>query len=151
MPEKALIRTVPHSAGHMFAMVADVERYPQFLPGCGSLKVLSRGAEGKTDWLVAQMSLVHRLIGEPLRSRVTLDRSAQHIIITYISGPLANLTCDWTFTDLEKGTSQVDFHIAFEAKGRLLGLLVAAVFEITVDRLISAFETRAAQLEAGSV
>lgn len=148
MPDRALSRTVPHSAGHMFAMVADIERYPEFLPGCGDVSILSRERDGVDEILIAQMYLAHRLIGQPLRSRVLLDRQAQKISVTYISGPLANLACDWAFSDLAEGRSRIDFHITFEAKGRLLRLLVAAVFDITVDRLVTAFETRADRLAA---
>jgi len=143
MPSKALSRTVPHSADHMFDMVADIESYPDYLPGCRATSILSRERTQGVEWLVSEMTLGHRLIGGPVRSRVRLDRQAHRIDVSYISGPLSDLTCDWVFTDLDPGTSRVDFHISFGAKSRLLALLVAAVFDITVDRLVVVFENRA--------
>ncbi|MFV2091539.1 MAG: type II toxin-antitoxin system RatA family toxin [Hyphomicrobiales bacterium] len=143
MPSKALSRTVPHSAGHMFDMVADIESYPDYLPGCRATRILSRDHTDGVEMLVSEMTLGHRLIGGPVRSRVRLDRQTHRIDVSYISGPLSELTCNWVFTDLAPGKSRVDFHISFGAKSRLLSLLVAAVFDITVDRLVVAFEKRA--------
>src|ERR1700740_668498 len=98
MPEFSTTRRVRHSAAHMFDLVADVERYPEFVPLCRSLKVRQRtsGPDG-VEMLVADMTAVYKLISERFTSRVTLDRPNLRILVEYLDGPFNRLENRWTF------------------------------------------------------
>jgi coenzyme Q-binding protein COQ10 len=144
MPTFRTSRRVRHSAQHMFDLVADVERYPEFLPLCEALKVRRRSTdeEGR-EVLVADMSVGYRAIQETFTSRVTLDRAASKILVEYINGPFRQLENRWTFRDDEAGGSTVEFYIAYEFRSRTLGLLMGAMFDKAFRKFAEAFEERA--------
>ncbi len=99
MPEFSTTRRVRHNASDMFDLVADVERYPEFVPLCGALKVRSRQEtpEGVVT-IVADMTVAYKLIRETFRSRVTLDRSNLQILVEYLDGPFSRMENRWNFT-----------------------------------------------------
>ncbi len=135
---------VPQSAAQMFALVADVERYPEFLPGCRALVVTSREKQDEdTDTLTADMLVGYRMFEEMFKSRVMVNRSALTIDIHYLKGPFRHLDNNWRFRDLDRGGSEIEFYISFELRSRGLGLLVSGLFEHVFVRMIDAFETRA--------
>jgi coenzyme Q-binding protein COQ10 len=143
MPSERLVRRVPHSAGQMFDLVADMERYPEFLPGCRDLEVLSREESEGAVHLVVVMRVGYRRLTERFTSKVRADRGSLAIDVDYVDGPMHNLTNRWRFGDLEGGGSEIDFRIAFELKSRRLGLLVSALFDRVFLRFVDAFEKRA--------
>ena len=98
MPQYSNKRRVRHAAGEMFDLVADVERYPEFVPLCRSLKVRQRkpAADG-VEVLVADMTAAYKLISEKFTSRVTLDRPNLQILVEYLDGPFSRLENRWTF------------------------------------------------------
>ncbi|MFO1151292.1 MAG: type II toxin-antitoxin system RatA family toxin [Alsobacter sp.] len=145
MPTFRTSRRVRHSAAHMFDLVADVERYPEFLPLCEALKVRRRSTdeEGR-EVLVADMTVGYRAIQETFTSRVTLDRAASKILVEYINGPFRQLENRWTFKDDEAGGgSTIEFYIAYEFRSRTLGLLMGAMFDKAFRKFAEAFEERA--------
>jgi coenzyme Q-binding protein COQ10 len=144
MPSFRSTRRVRHSAAEMFALVADVESYPQFLPLCEALKVRRRApeAEGR-EILVADMSVGYKAIQETFTSRVELDRTNLKILVEYIDGPFRQLENRWTFQDEPGGGSTVDFYIAYEFRSRTLGLLMGAMFDKAFRKCAEAFEQRA--------
>jgi coenzyme Q-binding protein COQ10 len=145
MPTFRTSRRVRHSAAHMFDLVADVERYPEFLPLCEGLKVLRRTTdEDGREVLVADMTVGYRAIHETFTSRVTLDRPGSKILVEYINGPFRQLENRWTFKDDEAGGgSTVEFFIAYEFRSRTLGLLMGAMFDKAFRKFAEAFEERA--------
>jgi coenzyme Q-binding protein COQ10 len=145
MPTFRTSRRVRHSAAHMFDLVADVERYPEFLPLCEALKVRRRTTdEDGREVLVADMSVGYRAIQETFTSRVTLDRAGSKILVEYINGPFRQLENRWTFKDDEAGGgSTVEFYIAYEFRSRTLGLLMGAMFDKAFRKFAEAFEERA--------
>lgn len=144
MPTRRVVHTVPQSAEQMFGLVADVERYPRFLPGCKALKVLSRREDGGKTFLVADMVVGYKMVTETFRSEVTINPEEKTIKVHYVRGPFSHLDNDWQFRDMPDGGSEIGFYIDFELKQRRLGLLVGGLFEHVFMRLIDAFERRAA-------
>jgi coenzyme Q-binding protein COQ10 len=144
MPQFRTTRRVHHSADNMFSLVADVEKYPQFLPLCTGLRVLRRETkEEGGDVLVANMSVGYRMIHETFTTRVTLDRPNLSIFVEYLSGPFSHLENTWKFRAIDEHACDVDFYISYEFKSRTLGLLVLSVFDTAFRKYTTAFERRA--------
>jgi len=144
MPQFRTTRRVRHSADNMFSLVADVEKYPQFLPLCTGLKVRRRETkEDGTEVLVANMSVGYRMIQETFTTRVTLDRPKSSIFVAYLSGPFSHLENTWKFNPVDDHSCDVDFYISYEFKSRTLGLLVLSVFDTAFRKYTTAFEQRA--------
>src|SRR6476620_1262961 len=123
MPMFNSTRRVRHSPEQMFALVADVEKYPQFLPLCEDLQIRRRTArEGGGEVLVADMSVGYKAIRETFTSRVTLDPSSLKILVEYVDGPFRYLENRWTFRPHPDGC-EVSFFISYEFASRMLGLL----------------------------
>lgn len=144
MPSFRTTRRVPHSATNMFDLVADVERYPEFLPLCTGLRVLRRlpAEEGK-ETLVAEMSVGYKAISERFTTKVTTDRPALAIHVSYIDGPFKYLENRWEFVPVDGGGSEVRFSIDYEFRSRTLGLVMGAMFERAFRMFTTAFESRA--------
>jgi coenzyme Q-binding protein COQ10 len=145
LPTFETTRRVPFTAEQMFAVVADVERYPQFVPLCEQLIVRERAQNGADTILTATMSVGYRAIRETFTSRVTLMPAQREIDVTKIDGPFARLTNHWRFRDVPGG-SEVHFHIDYAFASRTLSLLMGAVFDKAVRKYTEAFETRARAL-----
>lgn len=144
MPQFANKRRVRHSASQMFDLVADVERYPQFVPLCQSLRVRHRmvNPDG-TETIVADMSVSFQLVRETFTSRVTLDRPNLKIVVEYLKGPFSRLQNRWTFDAKSDDACDVNFFIAYEFKSRMLAVLMGAMFDAAFQKFASAFEKRA--------
>ena len=136
-------RTVTHSADQMFDLVADVERYPAFVPLCQDLRVRDRRAVQPREVLTADMTVAYKMFAETFKSRVTLDRPGRTILVEYLDGPFRTLENRWRFKDLPRGGSEVDFYIAYALKSFALDLLIGGVFDKVYQRMVEAFETRA--------
>jgi coenzyme Q-binding protein COQ10 len=127
----------------MFDLVADVERYPLFLPLCEGLKVRTRvPGEGGRETLIADMSVGYKAIHETFTSKVTLDRAALKIAVAYLDGPFRSLDNLWSFKPNGDGCV-VEFFISYEFKSRMLGMLMGAMFDRAFRKFSEAFERRA--------
>jgi coenzyme Q-binding protein COQ10 len=147
MPSFSTEKLVPYTPGQMFALVADIERYPEFLPLCEGLTVRSRETRGDQTLLVADMSVGHRRIRERFTSRVTLRPSDHQIDVSYVDGPFRHMHNTWTFREGAAGqTCRVQFHIDYEFKSMMLGLLMGALFDTAFRKFTAAFEERARQI-----
>jgi coenzyme Q-binding protein COQ10 len=132
----------------MFALVADIERYPEFVPLCRALKVRRReqGAAG-LETLIADMEVGYKAIRETFTSRVALDRSRLKIVVEYVDGPFSRLENLWNFRDAaEGGGSTVEFFIAYEFRSRLLAAVMGAMFDAAFRKFSAAFEARADEI-----
>jgi len=144
MPEFTTTRRLRHSAADMFDLVADIERYPEFVPLCASLKVRRRIEEPEGVLiLVADMTVSYKLIHESFVSRVTLDRPNLQILVEYLQGPFSHLENRWTFRPTGERTCEVRFFISYEFKSRMLGVLMGSMFDLAFRRFAAAFEARA--------
>ena len=138
-------RIVPYPAELMYAVVADVEKYPQFLPWVVALRVLSRRENG----LVAEMAVGYGGLRERYTSEVTLDPAAQRIDVVQTKGPFKTLENHWRFTPREEGC-EITFSILFEFKSRLLHSVAGAKFEKVMLKMADAFEARAKNIQTAS-
>jgi coenzyme Q-binding protein COQ10 len=144
MPQFTTTRRVRHSAANMFDLVADVERYPEFVPLCSSLKVRRRIEEPEgVQILIADMTVAYKVVHESFVSRVTLDRPNLQILVEYLEGPFSHLENRWTFHPTGERTCEIEFFISYEFKSRMLGMLMGSVFDLAFRRFAAAFEQRA--------
>jgi coenzyme Q-binding protein COQ10 len=129
----------------MFDLVADVERYPEFVPLCQSLRVKRRATDPSgVEVMIADMAVGYRAIRESFTSRVTLDRAKMKILVEYVDGPFSHLENVWTFKDEpEAGASRVEFFIDYEFRSRMLGALMGSMFDVAFRKFADAFEARA--------
>ena len=144
MPQFSTNHRVHHAATDMFALVADVERYPEFVPLCRELRVRRRvvQAEG-VEMLTADMTVAYKMIHETFTSRVTLDKPRLRILVEYLSGPFRQLENQWIFRPTTEHASEIEFFISYEFRSRMLGALMGAVFDAAFRKFAEAFERRA--------
>jgi coenzyme Q-binding protein COQ10 len=144
MPRFSSKRHVHHSAAEMFDLVADVERYPEFVPLCRALKVRKRVAEAEgIEIVVADMTVAYKLVRESFTSRVTLDRPNLKIMVEYLKGPFSNLENRWSFEPKSDTDCDVGFFLSYEFKSRMLAMLMGTMFDTAFQRFAAAFEKRA--------
>jgi coenzyme Q-binding protein COQ10 len=144
MPHFSSKRRALHSAQQMFELVADVERYPEFVPLCKSLKIRQRMPKPDgTEVIVADMTVSFKLVRETFTSQVTLDRANLKILVEYLRGPFNNLENRWTFEPKGDNACDVGFFLSYEFKSRMLALLMGTMFETAFARFSTAFEKRA--------
>ena len=142
MPTYETTRTVRHLPEQMFALVADVERYPEFLPLCEALKVRSTRERDGVTVLVADMTVGYKAIRETFTSQVVLRPQDNRIDVKYIDGPFRYLDNRWTFVAVPGGC-EVQFYIDYEFKSRILGALMGSMFDRAFRMFAEAFEKRA--------
>lgn len=144
MPSFATTRRVRHSAANMFELVADAEKYPQFVPLCEALRIRGRQEVGEgREVLVADMTVSFKLVRETFTSRVLLDRPGSTIRVAYLDGPFEHLDNVWTFVDREAGACDVGFSIDYAFKSRMLSALMGSMFDRAFRKFAEAFEARA--------
>jgi coenzyme Q-binding protein COQ10 len=141
MPTHAERRLLPHSQEQLFDLVADVERYPEFLPWCLGARLRERTA----TTITADLLIGFRMVRERFTSRVVLDRP-RRIDVSYTEGPFRYLNNHWSFTAQPDGGCVIDFYVDFEFRSRMLQKLIGLLFNEAVKRMVSAFEARARQL-----
>lgn len=142
MPTFETVRKVAHAPEQMFALVADVEKYPQFLPLCEALTVRSRKERDGRTILVADMTVGYKAIRETFASQVLLKPDENVIEVKYIDGPFKYLTNVWRF-EPAAGGCDVKFFIDYEFKSRMLGVLMGSMFDRAFRMFAEAFEKRA--------
>jgi coenzyme Q-binding protein COQ10 len=147
MPQYSTKRRVRHSAPDMFDLVADAEKYPQFLPLCDAVKIKSRTAKGDgMTVMVADMTVAYKVIRQTFTSRITLDRPGLKIVVEYLDGPFSRMQNRWTFQPTGEQSCDVEFFIDYEFKSRTLGMLMGAMFDTAFRKFSAAFEKRADEI-----
>ncbi len=142
MPTHAERRPLPYTPQQLFDMVADIERYPEFLPWCVAARIRRR--EGNTIW--ADLMIGFKMVRERFTSKVVLDPEAKRIDVTYAEGPFKYLNNHWIFEPGQDGGTVIDFYVDFEFRSRILQSIMGALFNEAVRLMVSAFEKRARQL-----
>jgi coenzyme Q-binding protein COQ10 len=137
MPQHAEKRFLPYTAEQVFDLVADIERYPEFLPWCVGARILRRDG----DVLKADVIVGFKMLRETFTSRDTLNRVSD-IQVEYQKGPFKHLENNWKFVSVEGGC-EIEFFIDFEFRSRLLRNIMGPLFGEAVRRMVGAFETRA--------
>jgi coenzyme Q-binding protein COQ10 len=150
MPAHHEKRVLPHSPDQLFALVADIERYPEFLPWCIAARNNRREATagGETVW--SDLVIGFKLVRERFTSKVTLlpgaDGEPPRIDVEYVDGPMKYLRNHWVFRPTGNGHCEIDFYVDFEFRSRMLQRLIGVLFHEAVSRMVAAFERRAAAL-----
>jgi coenzyme Q-binding protein COQ10 len=143
MPQFSTRRRVRHSAADMLDLVADIERYPEFVPLCRSLRVLRRTKEDGREIAVAEMTIAYKLIRETFTSRVTIARDRLQILVEYLDGPFSRMENRWQFHPVE---SNGEGAVCEDAKSGL-----PAEAQVAGDGRGEACEDKASEVEARRV
>lgn len=145
MPTHSETRRLPYSADQMYALVADVASYPKFLPWCAAARIRARRPVEAGEEMDADLVISFKVFRERFGSRVELNRAARTIDTRYIDGPFRHMVSTWSFAEAEGGCD-VAFHVDFEFKNAVLQGLIGMVFNDAMQRVVRAFERRAAEL-----
>lgn len=148
MPRHSETRRLPHSARQMYDLVADVARYPDFLPWTAAARIKSREPVEGGEIMEADLVISFKVFRERFGSRVTLLPDQQQILTEYIDGPFRHLKSVWRFRDLPEGGCEVAFEVDFEFRNAILAGVIGLVFNEAMQRVVRAFEKRAAKLYA---
>ena len=144
MPSFHVARHVRHTSPLMFDLVADIERYPEFVPLCVGAHVVRRTTDpAGVDHLIVDMEVGHLAIRQQFTTRDTLDRARMKIHIENVDGPFRVFESIWTFHDEAGGRCRVDFTAEYEFRNPILGKLMGSMFEMAFRKISAAFEARA--------
>ncbi len=148
MPTHAEERVMPYSAEQMYALIADIERYPEFLPWCTAARMRRRYdlPDGEGEVVEADLIISFKVFRERFGSRVTLRPALRTIDVEYLDGPFRYLNNHWRFEPRTEDSCLVDFFVDFEFRSAILQKLIGVVFHEAMRRIVGAFETRAAAL-----
>src|SRR5215207_1030501 len=136
-------RHVPHAAEKMFALVAEMERYPEFLPFCERNVVRSRRMEAYTEVVISEMTIAFKVLRASFRSRVILDRSKRRILVESADGPLREFKTRWTFSPIDAESCDIEFLLTYEVASPTVAALLGSVLESGFSRFVTAFQQRA--------
>lgn len=145
MPTHSETRPLPYTAQQMYDLVADVAKYPEFLPWCSAARIRRTYTKGEGKVLEADLVISFKVFRERFGSRVTLFDAQKRIDTEYLDGPFKYMRSDWQFEDTDQGCN-VSFHVDFEFKNAVLQGIIGVVFNEAMHRIVRAFEQRAAQL-----
>ncbi|MCV6592719.1 MAG: type II toxin-antitoxin system RatA family toxin [Silicimonas sp.] len=146
MPTHSETRDLPYSAQQMYDLVADVARYPEFLPWTAAARIRETREEGAQIVLLADLVISFKVFRERFGSRVTLTPEAHRIDTEYLDGPFRKMVSNWVFEDAGPGACKVQFHVDFEFRNKLLQTTASVFFNEAMQRVVRAFETRARDL-----
>lgn len=141
MPTHAEKRVLPYSPDQLYRLVAEIERYPEFLPWCLAVRIRKRTGA----LVVADLVIGFKMIRERFTSQVTLDPETRLIDVKYIEGPLRYMNNHWRFEEHPDGCL-IDFFVDFEFRSRIMRKLMEPLFNEAVRRMVAAFEARAKDL-----
>lgn len=146
MPKHSETRQLPYTAQQMYDLVADVARYPEFLPWCAAARIRQVRDQGAAQVMDADLVISFKVFREKFGSRVTLWPQDMKIDTEYLDGPFKYLKSNWAFADRPEGGCDVSFHVDFEFRNALLQRIIGVVFNEAMHRIVRAFEQRAKAL-----
>ena len=146
MPEVHKVHPVGHSADDMFALVADIERYPEFVPLCQALSVQQEREKGVRTVRIASMTVGYKAIRETFTCQVILNPEEYRISVSYIDGPFEYMNNEWRFEPAGPHACKVHFDLDYKFRSRALSVLMGSMFDRAFARFVDAFEERAAQV-----
>ena len=150
MPKYETTRRVRHSHEQMFALVADIERYPEFVPMCEALSIRARKERDGVTMLIADMTVGYKALRETFTTNVVLKPAANVIDVSYVDGPFRYLDNRWRFEPTGPASCKVHFFIDYEFKSRILGAMMGAMFDRAFRMFAEAFEKRADEIYSGA-
>lgn len=146
MPTHHETKRLPYSAQQMYDLVADVARYPEFLPWNAAARIRSRRPVEAGEVMEADLVISFKVFRERFGSRVTLLPGDRRILTEYLDGPFKYMKSTWAFRDLAEGGCEVEFFVDFEFRNAILQKLIGVVFHEAMSRIVRAFEERARTL-----
>ena len=146
MPTHSETRKLPYTAQQMYDLVADVGSYPKFLPWCAAARIRKVTPEGDHEVMDADLVISFKVFREKFGSRVVLWPEQMKIDTEYLDGPFRYMKSNWAFRDADGGGCEVDFFVDFEFKNAVLQGIIGVVFNEAMQRIVRAFERRAAEL-----
>jgi coenzyme Q-binding protein COQ10 len=141
MPTHAEKKVLPYTPEQLFDLVADVEKYPEFLPWAVAARIRSRDG----NVITADLVIGFKMFRERFTSKVVLDQP-RRIDVSYTEGPFRYLNNHWVFEPMPGGGTCIDFFVDFEFRSAILQRLIGMLFNEAVRRMVHAFETRAKKL-----
>lgn len=147
MPTHSETRFLPYTPEQMYALVADVPSYPEFLPWCAAARVRKVTPKGDSEVMDADLVISFKVFRERFGSRVVLWPQEHRIETEYLDGPFRYMKSNWAFAPAEGGC-EVSFFVDFEFKNAILQGIIGVVFNEAMQRIVRAFERRAAALYA---
>jgi len=145
MPSASIKKKIPCSKKNLIEMVLDIEKYPEFVPWCLDGKIHDKIDKGDTIEIKADLTIGRSSFRDTYKSFVIYDKSEDSIHVTNIDGPLKHLENEWFFRQ-DGNSSEVEFHVDFELKNKILNILMIKSFDLGLKKIADAFEKRAIQL-----
>ena len=145
MPSASIKKKIPCSKKKLIEMVLDIEKYPEFVPWCLDSKIHDKVDKGETIEIKADLTIGKSFFRDTYKSFVIYNRSEDSIHVTNIDGPLKHLENEWFFKQ-DGDSSEVEFHVDFELKNKILNILMIKSFDLGLKKIANAFEKRAIQL-----
>ena len=145
MPSASIKKKIPCSKKNLIEMVLDIEKYPEFVPWCLDGKIHEKTDKGDTIEIKADLTIGKSFFKDTYKSFVIYNKSEDSIHVTNIDGPLKHLENEWFFRQ-DDDSSEVDFHVDFELKNKILNILMIKTFNVGLKKIANAFEKRAIQL-----
>ena len=145
MPFASIKKEIPCSKENLIKMVLDIEKYPEFVPWCINGKIHDKNDKGNKIEIIADLTIGKSFFSETYKSFVVYDKSTDSIHVTNVEGPLKHLENKWNFRQTGD-SSEIDFHVDFELKNKVLNVLMTKSFDIGLKKIADAFEKRAIEL-----
>ena len=148
MPSASIKKKISCTKENLIKMVLDIEKYPEFVPWCLRSKIHSKKDKGNKVEIIADLTIGKSFFNETYKSFVIYEKEKDLIYVNNIDGPLKYLENKWFF--IQKGkNSEVDFHVDFELKNKILNMFMTKSFDIGLKKIANAFEERAVKLFQG--
>ena len=145
MPSASIKKKIPCSKKNLIEMVLDIEKYPEFVPWCLDSKIHERTDKGDTIEIKADLTIGKSFFRDTYKSFVVYNKWKDSIHVTNLDGPLKHLENEWFFKQ-DNDSSEVEFHVDFELKNKILNVLMIKSFDLGLKKIADAFEKRAIQL-----
>jgi len=145
MPSASIKKKIPCSKKKLIEMILDIEKYPEFVPWCLDGKIHDKIDKGDTIEIKADLTIGKSSFRDTYKSFVIYNKSEDSIHVTNIDGPLKHLENEWFFRQ-DGEASEVEFHVDFELKNKILNVLMIKSFDLGLKKIADAFEKRAIQL-----
>jgi coenzyme Q-binding protein COQ10 len=149
LPTHHETKVLPYTAQQMYDLVADVARYPEFLPWNSAARITARRLIPEGEVMEADLVISFKVFRETFASRVTLWPGKKRIDTEYLDGPFRRMKSFWAFRDRPEGGCEVEFFVDFEFRNAILQGIIGMVFNDAMQRVVRAFERRAAALYGG--
>ena len=145
MPSASIKKKIPCSKKNLIEMVLDIEKYPEFVPWCLEGKIHEKIDKGDVIEIKADLTIGKSFFRDTYKSFIIYNKSEDSIHVTNINGPLKHLENNWFFRQ-DGDSSEVEFHVDFELKNKILNVLMIKSFDLGLKKIADAFEKRAIQL-----